>query len=143
MGVNAYFGHRQTNILYATPNCGPGTYKFEVDYYRQTYCYPEKLDRIQKKLEKAGQEVMYSSKCYNYNHMDSFDNETCEKLIWTSGEGCINKNTIRKQVIPKNNTNKVYPSSALGFGCYPHKETCDIFSEDLVSQILQEFSSKN
>ena len=31
----------------------------------------------------------------------------------------------------------------MGFGCYPHKDTCDILSEALVSCILQSYSSKN
>ena len=35
---------------------------------------------------------------------------TRDKLILTSGEGCRNKNTIRKQVIPKININKLSPS---------------------------------
>ena len=62
--------------------------------------------------------------------------ETCEKLIWKSGEGCTNKNKTSKQGIIKNNTNKTSPSSTLGFGCSPHKNTSDILSKDLVSHIL-------
>ena len=31
----------------------------------------------------------------------------------------------------------------LGFDCYPHKDTCDIFSENLVSHRLQAYSSIN
>ena len=54
--------------------------------------------------------------------------ETCAKLIWTTGEGCINTNTISKQGIPKINMNKTYPLSTLGSGCSPHKDTCDILS---------------
>ena len=54
-----------------------------------------------------------------------------------SGEGCRNINTIIKQVIPKSNMNRAYSSSTLSFGCYPHKETCDILSHDLVSNRLQ------
>ena len=60
-------------------------YKFEVDYYRQTYFSPEKLANIQKQLEKSGQEVMYSSKCLNSDYMDFFGYETCDKIILTSG----------------------------------------------------------
>ena len=37
MKVNACFFPRQTNIPQATPNYGPGKYKFEADYYRQTF----------------------------------------------------------------------------------------------------------
>ena len=71
-----------------------------------------------------------------------FGYETCEKLIWTSGTGCRNKNALSKQGIPKINMNMTSPSSTLVFVCLPHKETCDILSEDLVSHILQEYSSK-
>ena len=41
MVVNFYFGPRRTNIPHATPKYGPVKSKFEVDYYRQTYCSPE------------------------------------------------------------------------------------------------------
>ena len=34
--------------------------------------------------------------------------ETCDKLIWISGESYRDLNTIRKQVIPKNNMNRAY-----------------------------------
>ena len=44
---------------------------------------------------------MYSSKGFNSNYMDFVGYETCDRLIWTSGEGCINTNTISKQGIPK------------------------------------------
>ena len=33
--VNAQFFTRRTTIPHATPNYGPGGYKFEIDYYRQ------------------------------------------------------------------------------------------------------------
>ena len=65
--------------------------------------------------------------------MEFVDYESCEKLIWTSCEGCIITNKTNKQRIPKNQTNKIYSSLILGFGCSPHKDTCDIFLEDLVS----------
>ena len=51
MVVNAYFDPRRTNRPHETSNYGPGKYKFEVDYYRQTYFSPEKLAHIRKKLE--------------------------------------------------------------------------------------------
>ena len=35
------------------------------------------------------------------------------------------------------------PSATLGFVCSPHKDTFDVLSENLVSQILQEYSSIN
>ena len=39
MGVNAYFVPRKTNITHATPNYGPGKYMFNIDNYRQIYCF--------------------------------------------------------------------------------------------------------
>ena len=69
--------------------------------------------------------------------------ETCEKLIWKSGEGCTSKNKTSKQGIIKSNTNKTSPSSTLGFGCYPHKETCDILPEYFFELILKSCTSKN
>ena len=59
--------------------------------------------------------------------MDYIGNETYGELIWVSDEGYINTNTIRKQVTPKSDIKKTYPSSTLGFGCSPHKDICDIF----------------
>ena len=41
--------------MHATPNYGPRKYKFEVDYYRQTYFPQEKLAHISGEMEKAGQ----------------------------------------------------------------------------------------
>ena len=58
---------------------------------------------------------------------------TCEKLIWTSGEGFRNKNAISKKCIPKINMNMIYPSASLYFDCSPNKDTCGILSEILVS----------
>ena len=52
MGVNAYFGTRITNRPHATPNYLPEKSKFEIDYYRQAYCSPEKLAHIQVTLVK-------------------------------------------------------------------------------------------
>ena len=40
IGVNAYFGPRITNRPHATPNYGPGKYKFEMYYYSQTCYFP-------------------------------------------------------------------------------------------------------
>ena len=40
--VNAYFGSKKINRPHTTPKYGPGKSKFEVNYYIQTYCYPEK-----------------------------------------------------------------------------------------------------
>ena len=71
---------------------------------------------------------MYSYKCFNSNYMGFVGYETCDKLIWKSGDGCRNTNTIIKQDITKSNMNKTYHSSIFVFFCYPHKDTCDILS---------------
>ena len=55
-----------------------------------------------------------------------------DKLIWTSNGGSRITNEISKKGIPKTNINNIYPSSTLGFGRSPHKETCDIFSKYFV-----------
>ena len=73
-------------------------------YYRQTYFSPEKLSHIRVKLDKAGKEVMYYSKCFNHNYVDCFSYETCKKIIFTSGEDLL------KQGMPKSNINKISPS---------------------------------
>ena len=80
------------------------------------------------------------TKCFNSNYMDFGGYETCDKLIWTSDEGCRNKNTISKQGIPKSNMNKKSPSSTFGFGCSSHNDTCDILSGYLVPHISTEYS---
>ena len=99
--MNDYFVPRRTKIPHATPNYAPGKSKFEFDYYRQTYCYIEKLAHIWGKLEEPGQEVIYFSKCFNSRYMEFVVYETHEPLIWTSGEGSTNTNTIIKQGTPK------------------------------------------
>ena len=90
--------------------------------------FSRKTGSYTNKIGTPGQEVMYSSKSFNYNYMEFVDYDTWDKLIWTSGEGCRNKNKISRQGIPKTHINKVSPSSTLVFGCYPNKETCDIIS---------------
>ena len=85
---------------------------------------------------------MFSSTCFNYNYIEFVGYETCNKLIWTSGEGLRNTDTTRKQVINKSNMNKKYHFSTLGFGCSPHKDTNDILSEDFVSHRLLTYSPK-
>ena len=71
---------------------------------------------------------MYSSQGFNYNHMKFVGYETCDKLIWTSGKGYRNTNTISKQGFQKSNMNMTSPSETLGFVCSQHKDTCDILS---------------
>ena len=83
------------------------------------HLFTEKLARILGKLEKSDQEVIYSSKCFNYIYMKFVGYDTCDKIIWTSGEGSININKTIKQGIPKSHINTIYPSSTLGFGCSP------------------------
>ena len=75
--------------------------------------------------------------------MEFVGHETSDKLLWSSGKCCRNINTISKQGIPKSNINMTSPSETLGFGCSPHKDTCDILSENLASQIFQAYSSIN
>ena len=52
MGVNANFGPIRTNRPHATPKYGPGKSKFEVGYYRQTYCSPEKYFISEKNVKR-------------------------------------------------------------------------------------------
>ena len=80
-----------------------------------------------KRIGKTYQEVMCYYKCVNSDYIEFFGDETHEKIIWTSCEGCRNKNTISKQGITRININKKSPSSTSNFGCSPHKDTCDIF----------------
>ena len=68
---------------------------------KDRHIFLQKNYLISKKLEKSSQEVIYSSTCFNYNYMEFVGYETCEKLIWTSGESCRNTNTTRKQGNPK------------------------------------------
>ena len=74
--------------------------------------------------------------------MEFFGYDTCDKLIWTSGEGNIITNKISKKGITKTHNNKISLSSTLGFGCSLHKDTCDILSEDLVSSKFKIFYRK-
>ena len=63
--------------------------------------------------------------------------EICETLIWTSGEVIRITNKTSKKGSPKTDINNISPSSTLGFGCSPHKDTCDMLSENLVSSRIQ------
>ena len=73
--------------------------------------------------------------------MDCFGYEICDKLIWAPGKICRNTNTTSKQGIPEINTKITSTSETLCFGCYTHKGSYDILSENLVSQRLQAYSS--
>ena len=68
MVVNAHFCTRQTNGPHETPEYGPIKFKFEVDYYIETY-FSIKSSSYHKILEKEGQEVIYSFTCFNSNYM--------------------------------------------------------------------------
>ena len=68
--------------------------------------------------------------------MDFFGYETCENLLWKSGEGYRNTNATSKKVIPKINMNMTYNSATLGFGCFPHKETCRKFDFTEIASIF-------
>ena len=47
----------------------------------------------------------------------------------------------KKTRYSKSNMNMTSPSVMLVFGCYPHRENCDILSEHLVSHRLQSYLS--
>ena len=64
---------------------------------------------------------MYSSKYFNSDYIKFSGYKTCDKLIWTSGEGRIIKNKISKQGSPKTHLHKLSPTSILGFGCSHHE----------------------
>ena len=96
MGVNYYFCFRRTNIPHAAHNYGPGKSKYAIDYYRQTYCFPEKLSYARNvgmiwsrsnALIKIFQLELYVV-CWLF---------TRDKLIQTSGEASriTNKNQQR------------------------------------------------
>ena len=68
--------------------------------------------------------------------------DTCDKFIWKSGEVIRSKNKTNKQGITKTHINNISPSSPLGFGCSPHKDTYDILSEALVYSKFQAYFSK-
>ena len=65
MGVDAYFDPRIKNRSHATPKYEPVKSNFEIDYYGQMCCSPEKLACIRGMLKKSGQEVMYFSKSFD------------------------------------------------------------------------------
>ena len=44
---------------------------------------------------------MYYTKGFNSNYKEFVGYETCDKLIFPSGKGFRNTNTISKQVIPR------------------------------------------
>ena len=79
--MNTYFSPRRKNIPHVTPNYGPRKSNLEIDYYRHTYGFPEKLAHIQGMLWKSGQEEMYSSKYFNSNYMEFVGYEICDKLF--------------------------------------------------------------
>ena len=62
---------------------------------------------------------MYYTKGFNSNYKEFVGYETCDKLIFPSGKGFRNTNTISKQVIPRINMNMTYTSVTLGFGPPP------------------------
>ena len=90
-------------------------------------------------MEKAGQKVIYYYKGFNCNYMEFVAYETWDKLMLTSGKGCRNTATIRKQGISKSNMNMISPSETLVFVCSPNKETFNILSEKLISCILHAY----
>ena len=109
VGVNAYFDPRRTNGLHETPNYGTGKSKFEIDYCRQTL-FPRKTGSCARNVGESSSRSNVFLKYFNYNYMEFVGYDTCDKLIWTSGEGIIITNRIRKQGIPKTHINKISPS---------------------------------
>ena len=75
--------------------------------------------------------------------MDFVGYETCDKLIWSSGEGRKNTNKIRRKGIHNIYINKISPSSTLGFGYSPHKDTCGIFQNIWFNADLNHLHKKN
>ena len=119
MVVNDYFGPRRTNIPHSNTNYGPIQSKFEVYYYRQKYLPLEKTLSYMRKIGKVSQRSNLLLIYFNSKYMEFFVYETCDKLIWTSGEGSRITNEIIKQLNPKTNINKVSTARTLGFGCSP------------------------
>ena len=71
---------------------------------------------------------MHPSKYFNSKYMAFVGYETCDKLIWESGEGRTITNKIRKQGISKTDINKFSSASTFKFGLSLHKYSCDILS---------------
>ena len=86
---------------------------------------------------------MYSSKSSNSKYMEFVGYETCENFIWTSGEVSRDKDETIKQGSYKTHINNISPPSSLIFGCFNHKDTCDILSEDLVYKYFKHIILKS
>ena len=135
MGVNGYFPPIRTNRPHATPNYVTCKSRFEL-IIKDRHIFPQKTGKP------SSTSNIYSKYfCSNFIEFDVYD--TCDRLIWISGEISRITNKISKQGIPKTNINKIYNESTLNFGCSPNKYTCDILLEYLVSSILQAYSSKH
>ena len=61
--------------------------------------FKEQYLTTETKMKKIGQEVMYYFKSFSSNYRYFVSNETCDKLILTSGKVFRNTNTIIKQGI--------------------------------------------
>ena len=61
MGVNDYFSLIKTNRPHETNDYWPKQSRFEFDYYRYKYCFPENCLHT-RKIRKYGKEVIYSLK---------------------------------------------------------------------------------
>ena len=74
--------------------------------------------------------------------MEFLGYDTCDKIIWKSGEGIINTNKISRQGNKKTHINKVSSTPTLGFGCSTHKEKIYILSEYLVLSRINAYFKK-
>ena len=95
MGVNDQFDPRRKidHVQHLTMNLENVGMKFIITY---RHIVIQKKQLISEKTGKSGQEVMYSSKCFNFNYMEFFGYETRERLIFTQVEGRINKKYNQK-----------------------------------------------
>ena len=72
--------------------------------------FPRKTGSCARNVGESSSRSNVFLKYFNYNYMEFVGYDTCDKLIWTSGEGIIITNRIRKQGIPKTHINKISPS---------------------------------
>ena len=69
MGVNAYFGPRQTTIPHETAKYKTGFFFVWSLLLQADILFSRKIISCQEKTGKVGQEVMHSSNCFNYDYM--------------------------------------------------------------------------
>ena len=62
-----------------------------------------------RRVGKIGSKSNVIFKCFNSNYIEFVDYDTCEKLIWISGEDRIITNKISKQGSTKIHINNISP----------------------------------